>query len=131
MPSKFTPPDLSNATPTSIVDELGKLSIMENFIKKQRAYYREAFYARQGYQVDGFANGQQQFQNGETFLACTTRSDPSRIDTEMLKEKYPDVAAECTKEKGQLSTRFTLKEGVVNPVVSDLLAQMKKELDLE
>lgn len=145
MAKKFVAPDLSNATPTSILDEMGALSIMENQIKKLRAFYKEAYYARVGIkaskdgifletedkgtisfpEVDGF------IKEGETFTATTTRSHPERISTELLKEKYPTQAFECTIQGDQLTTRFTLREGVVNPVVNDLLEQMKKELDLD
>lgn len=128
---KFVAPDLSNATPTMLLDEMGKLSIMENQIKKLRAVYKQAYYARQGIDVDQFANGQEVAYQGEVFVATTTRSDPVRIDSTELKEKYPEVAAECSHSNPQLTTRFALKEGVVNPIVNDLLEQMKKELDLD
>jgi len=129
--AKFVAPDLTNATPTMLLDEMGKLSIMENQIKKLRGVYKEAYYARTGIKLDDFANGQEVSNTGELFIATTSRSDPERLDTGKVKKEYPDVAAACTVSRGQLTTRFTLKEGVTNPVVSDLLAQMKAELDLD
>jgi len=131
MAKRFVAPDLSNATPTMLLDEMGKLSILENYTKKLRAVYKEAYYARQGINLDDFATGQEVAYEGETFVATTSRSDPERIDTTKLKEEYPDIAAACLSSKGQLTTRFSLKEGVTNPIVNDLLAQMKAELDLD
>ena len=140
MAKRFVAPNLDNATPMSILDEMGRLSIMENQIKKLRAYYKEAYYARIGIrkEPDGFMLDDHTFpeidgvvKQGETFIATTTISHPQRVSTELVKEKYPDVAAECTIDSDQLTTRFSLREGVVNPTVNDLLEQMKKELDLE
>lgn len=124
-------PDLSNATPEMLIDEMAKLSIMENHIKFMRKVYKEAYYARADIKVGEMLNGETKQDSGETFIANTTRSDPSRIDTTWLKENYPDVAAEATKQTPQLTTRFSLKEGVTNPKVESLLEAMKKELDLD
>lgn len=130
--AKFVAPDLSNATPGMLADEMGKLSLMESQIKKLRAVYKEAFLARTGVDVDNMANGETiTFDQGELFIANTTRSDPSRINTTILKTEYPDIADKCLVQNPQLTTRFQLKEGVVNPVVSSLLDQMKQELDLD
>jgi hypothetical protein len=136
--SRFIAPNLSNATPASILDEMGRLSIMENTIKKLRAYYKQAYFARTGIDPEKFTYNDKPFptlegvvQQGETFIATTTASFPSRVSTELLKENYPDVAAACLVDGKQLTTRFSLREGVVNPVVNDLLEQMKKELDLD
>lgn len=124
-------PDLTNATPEMLIDEMAKLSIMENHIKFMRGVYKTAFYARAGIDIEEMLNGEAKTNSGETFIATTTRSDPSRVDTTRLKEEYPDVAAKVTVSKGQLTTRFSLKEGVVNPKVESLLEQMKRELDLD
>lgn len=130
--SKFVAPDLSNATPGMLADEMGKLSIMESQIKKLRAVYKEAFYARTGIKVEDMLNGEAKvIDEGEIFTITVTRSDPQRVSTTMLKEKYPDIAEECTTATPQLTARPTLKEGVVNPVVNDLITQMKMELDLD
>lgn len=132
MASKFTPPDLSNATPEFLADEIGKLSLVENYVKKLRKVYREALYAKLDYVPEEFLNGEQRMQQGDTtFMLVTSRSDPQRIDVEKLKAEYPDVAEKCSVSKPQLTSRPSLKEGVVNPIVNDLLEQMKKELDLD
>lgn len=128
---KFQAPDLSNATPTMLVDEMAKLSLIENYAKALRKFYREALYARVGYKVEDFANGETRDYSGEKFTATTTRSDPERLSSTLVKERYPEVAAECSVSAGQLTTRFSLNGGVTNPIVSDLLALMKKELDLD
>lgn len=138
--SKFVAPDLSNATPSMLLDEMGKLSVMEGQIKKLRAFYKEAYYARMGIKLDGqiplygddlFPQVEGVTSEGELFKATTTVSFPSRVSTTLLKEKYPDIAAECTVEGAQFTTRFSLLEGACNPVVNDLLEQMRKELDLD
>jgi hypothetical protein len=130
--AKFQPPDLSNATPEMLADEMGKLSIVENYVKKLRGFYKEAYFARMGIKVEDYLNGQATtFAGGDTFIATTTRSDPNRINQDKLKTDYPDAATACLESKPQLTTRFSLKEGVVNPVVTSLLEDMKKELDLD
>lgn len=149
MASKFVAPDLSNATPTSLLDEMGKLSLMESQIKKLRAVYKEAYYARVGIrqEKDGGFTYQPDWQNdpevmpepfpqtgvvktGETFIATTTITWPERFDQKGFAEAHPEEFAAWKKAKAQLTTRFSLAEGVTNPVVNDLLEQMKKELDL-
>jgi len=129
--AKFQAPDLSNATPEFLCDEMGKLSVVENYVKKLRGVYKEAFLARIGIKADEMLNGQTIDNSGEVFHAMTTRSDPVRIDQEKLKGEYPDVYIACLKSKPQLITRFSLKEGATNPIVNDLLTQMKQELDLD
>lgn len=145
---RFVAPDLSNATPTSLLDEMAALSMIENQAKKLRAFYKEAYYARVGIKeltngeysheaLEGDAIVERPFpdsgvtKEGENFIATTTLSRPQRISTTLLKEKHPEIAEECTVPGVQLTTRFTLREGVVNPIVNDLIAQMKKELDLD
>lgn len=128
--AKREAPDLSNATPEMLIDEMAKLSIMENHIKFMRGVYKTAYYARAGINVEEMLNGETKDGKGEMFAATTTRSDPNRVDTTLLKEEYPDVAEKVTRSKPQLTTRFTLKEGVTNPKVESLLEQMKMELDL-
>lgn len=129
--SRFVAPNLANATPGSILDEMGRLSIMEGQVKKLRAFYKEAYYARTGISIDTVDALNGTVNEGETFVATTTKSSPERVSTTLIKEKYPEIAAECLVSAPQLTTRFSLKEGVVNPVVNDLLEQMKKELDLD
>lgn len=141
MASKFVAPNLDNATPTMILDEMGKLSIMEGQIKKLRAFYKEAYYARMGIceSLDGgyiyddkpFPTLEGVVKDGETFIATTTISFPERFDQKTFAEAEPALFAEYKKSGSQLTTRFSLAAGVINPVVNDLIEQMKKELDLE
>lgn len=128
--TKVLMPDLRNSTPSMLVDEMGKLSVLESHVKKLRAYYKDAYYQKMGIESKEISKMPEPIQ-GETFTATTTQSEPQRIDQTMLKEKYPEIAAECTKGSVVTTTRFTLNEGVVNPVVNDLLQQMMRELDLE
>lgn len=130
--AKFVAPNLDNATPTSLLDEMGRLSIMEGQIKKLRAVYKVAYYARTGIDVDdenfpltGIVNV------GDTFIATTTRTEPERFNQTAFAVDHADLFEKYKASKPQLTTRFNLKEGVVNPVVNDLLEQMKQELGLD
>ena len=127
----FNAPDLTNATPTMLVDELAKLSLIENHVKKMRAFYKEALYARVGIDIDTVSFEEPTTTEGERFLATTTKTAPRRIDTTALKEAHPEIAEEFTKANPQLTTRFQLMEGQVSPVVNALIEQMKMELDLD
>lgn len=129
--TKFEPPNLENATPEMLVDEMGKLSVVENYVKKLRGYYKEAYYARQGIKAENLLSGESKPGGGDLFVCETTRSDPRRFDQTAFAADHPALFEEYKKEKPQLTTRFTLKEGVVKPVVEDLLEQMKRELDLD
>lgn len=149
MAKRFVAPNLDNATPTSLLDEMGKLSLMENQIKKLRAYYKEAYYARSGIRmtIDGDYEhselGQDQnivyksipetgvIKEGEMFIAITKRSEPSRFDQTAFAEYDSETFEKFKRAKPQLTTKFELRAGVINPVVNDLIEQMKKELDLE
>jgi hypothetical protein len=144
MAKKFVAPDLSNATPTMLADEMGKLSIMESQIKKLRGVYKEAYYARIGVKGDpaeGYyytEDGEEKpfptagvMRQGEIFIATTGISHPEKFDQKAFAEAHPEEFAAWKRSKPQLTTRFTLNEGVTNPVVNDLLEQMKKELDLD
>lgn len=130
--AKFVAPNLDNATPTSLLDEMGRLSIMEGQIKKLRAVYKVAYYARTGIDVDDENFPLEGIVNmGETFIATTTRSEPERFNQQDFKTDHPETFKSYLYSKPQLTTRFGLKEGVVNPVVNDLLEQMKQELGLD
>lgn len=141
--AKWVAPDLSNATPTMLLDEMGKLSIMEGQIKKMRSFYKEAYYARIGIKEEE-SDGSKDYtingepipeagvvMSGETFIATTVQSFPNRLDQTAFKEAEPEMFEKYVKIGNQLTTRFALAEGVVNPVVNDLLAQLKAELDLD
>lgn len=145
MASKFIAPDLSNATPTSLLDEMGRLSLMENQIKKLRNVYKEAYFARVGIKaekgeeprlVDEEGNEdifpqEGVVKTGEYFIGATSISYPERFNQTAFKEDHPDMFEKYKKATPQLTTRFSLAQGVTNPVVNDLIEQMKKELDLD
>lgn len=130
--AKFKAPDLSNATLEFLVDEMAKMSMIENYAKKMRNFYKEAYFAKAGIDTEFIPEDFQEVSNlGEMFTANTTASFPNRIDQTKLKEDYPEVAAAVTKSKGQLTTRFSLNEGVNNPIIGDLIDTLKAELDLD
>jgi hypothetical protein len=130
--TKFEAPNLENATPEMLIDEMGKLSVVEGYVKKLRAYYKEAYYARKEITPEKLASGEAIAGVGGDLFDCTTsRSDPNRFDQTAFGRDYPALVEQYKTSKPQLTTRFTLKEGVANPLVEDLLTQMKRELDLE
>lgn len=131
MPKKLEMPNLDNATDEFILDEMGKLSMIENYAKKMRAFYKEVYYSRKGIKNDDDFPIEGVVHTGETFIATTTQSFPNRLDQTALKESKPEIFEEFTKTGQQLTTRFTLAQGVVNPIVNDLIEQLKAELDLD
>lgn len=126
----FEVPNLDNATPEMIIDEMGKLSMVENAAKKMRAFYKEALYARTGIDPDKIIS-EPIINSGEMFIATTTQSYPNRLDQTAFKEAEPETFEKYVKQGQQLTTRFTLREGVDNPVVQSLIDQIKAELDLD
>lgn len=128
--SKFVLPDLSNSTPNMLCDEMAKLSVIENYAKKMRAVYKEAYYAKMGIKPEDDTQPEVIYA-AELFTATTSPSFPRRVNVTKLKDEYPEAAEACTEENFQLTTRFSLNQGVENPLVADLLEQLKKELDLE
>lgn len=137
--ARFVAPNLDNATPQFLLDEMGALSVIESHVKRLRAFYKEAYYARIGIVPNvagGFMMEEGEFpregvmKEGDTFVATTTMTEPSRFDQKAFAEVYPKIFEEFKRSKPQLTTRFQLKEGVNNPVVNDLLQQMKDELGL-
>lgn len=123
-------PDLSNATPEFLVDEMGKLSMIENYAKRMRAFYKEALYARAGIDPDKIYSDAIVNQ-GEKFIATTTQSYPTRLDQTALKSEDPETFEKFTKQGKQLTTRFTLAAGVENLIIGSLIEQIKMELDLD
>ncbi len=75
----FRMPDLSNATPTFLVDELGGVREQIKELQKLEGFYKEALQARSG--------GKTTIE-GETFVALLTDQTQQRIDTKGLKEEF-------------------------------------------
>lgn len=129
MAKKFEYPNLENATPEMLADEMGKYSMMESYVKKMRAYYKEAYYAKMGIDPKAEMTGAITM-SGDTFVAETSQHASSIVDQEKVK-LVDDWFAKFGKTNLVTTTRFTLKQGVDNPVVNDLVDQLKKELDLD
>ena len=129
--AKWVAPNLANATPEFIIDELGNLSAMESQIKKMRAFYKEALLSRLDVKIDDSTAVKEwgPFE-GETFSMTITQTSPNRVSTTLLKELHPEIADECMTSKPQLTARAALKDGATNPVVNSLLQQLKDELGL-
>ena len=123
-------PDLSNATPEFLVDEMGKLSMIENYAKKQKAFYKEALFAMMKIDPELVVNVPY-VQAGETFIATITQSYPTRLDQTAFKDAEPETFDKYVKQGQQLTTRFNLAAGVDNPIIGSLIEQIKMELDLD
>jgi hypothetical protein len=129
MAKKFEYPNLENATPEMLIDEMGKLSVMESYVKKMRAYYKEAYYSKMG--IDPKAPLENLVtQSGELFIGETSQYPAQIVDQEKVK-MIDDWFTKFGKTNTITVTRFTLNPGVVNPMVNDLIDQLKKELDLD
>lgn len=76
---KFRMPDLSNATPGFLVDELGEVREKIAELKKLEGFYKEALLAR-SHEVHSV--------EGETFVAGLTDRSQQRLDTAGLKEEF-------------------------------------------
>lgn len=128
---KLAMPDLSNATDGFIVDEMGKLAVMESRVKALRKYYREALLARLKIPAEGEIVPLQV--SGETtFVGNVSRNESTRLDQTAIKEEFDQDWIDAHSKTSEVTTvRFALKEGAVNPAVTDLLTQMMRELDLE
>ena len=73
-------PDLSNATPTFLADELGGVREQIKKFKKLEGYYKEAMLAR-------LEQGQTTVE-GEKYLQTIVEVEQMRFDTAGAKEKY-------------------------------------------
>lgn len=128
MAKRFVALDLSNATPQMLADEMGKLSVMEAQVKKLRAFYKEAYFARMGIDKEKPTNV---VFAGEMFTAATSTSYPRRFNQDRFGADHPNLLEEYKDESMSLTTRFSLIPGVVNPDVNELLQTLKEELGLD
>jgi hypothetical protein len=131
MASKYKMPDLRNATDAFIVDELAKLSIVENYAKKLRAYYKETLYSRRG--INPLAENIATTDTiGEMFVATTKQYPSTRVSADKVKEAHPDDWETLYGTTiNILTTTFALKAGVDNPDMNALLEEIKRELELD
>jgi hypothetical protein len=128
MASKYKMPDLTNATPAGIIDELGKLSIVENYAKKLRAFYKEAFYARTG--INPLESGQAQVVEGEIFNMNVSQYETTQLNQDKLKAEFPEAYEACLRHPTITTLRPTVKDAALNPDMDDLIKQIYAELDL-
>jgi hypothetical protein len=132
--AKLQQPRLDNVTDGALIDELAKLSIIENYAKGMRKFYREALLGRLG--VKPFEalpnNVVGAVFVGETFSANITRTYPQRISSDLVKAEFPDDWQRfCDPNAETTTVRTDLKEGATNPVIGELMESLKKELGLE
>lgn len=130
MPSKFQAPDLANATPEFLVDEMGKLSVAMNHAKKMREFYKTALFAKLN--IDPKAKLEEQFHAGEVFIAKVGQSATTRLNQTRIKEtQAPEWIAEMSDTTDVTRTTFTLAPGAQKPAANELLNQILREMDLE
>lgn len=131
MAAKRQMPDLSNATQEMIVDELGRLSLIENEAKALRKYYKEALYARLGLDPEKVIPDQV-IVGDSIFDADISQYDDTRLDQTRIKEKHDqDWIDKWSRTKAITKVTPKLKAGINKPIVNELIARMKAELDLE
>ncbi len=96
-------PNLDNATPMSLVDDLGETREKISALKKLEGIYKEALKARLD---DG-----QQTVDGDKFSALIEETTQSRLDQDKVKASLdPDVLATCYKEISFTTIRTTRRE---------------------
>jgi len=127
--TKFEAPNLSNATDSFLADELGKLSIIENYAKKLRGFYKDALYARKGINtLEAVAPVEIP---GEIFVIQVSQYPSSRLDTTAFKEDHPELYEKYLKKTDITRSLPLLKQGATNPIVGALIDQLKAELNLD
>lgn len=120
MARKFNLPDLSNATPSMLIDEIGKMSAMSNYLKKSIDVYKEALYARTG--------KTEQHIEGERYQGEIKKSQRVAVDQTAVKEKYP---MENFPELYSTTEVFSLRcSSPQDPELDAWLKQLREELDL-
>lgn len=131
--AKYEAPDLSNATPTHLIDESARLSIIENWAKWMRKVYKEALYARLNLDPALPLNEQSvdSRQVGESFVGNIGQHSSNRFDLERFKADHPTLYAQYLKSSVITALRFDLREGAVKPAVASLIANLRKELELD
>lgn len=131
MAAKRQMPDLSNATQEMLIDELGKMSLVENEAKALRKYYKEALCAKLG--IDPSKDILPVVVPGDTIFDMDISQYPSsRLDQAKIKETFDQDWIDKYSKNGIVTTfRPKLKDGVNKPIVNELIDRMKQELDLE
>lgn len=112
----FKPPNLSNSTPAMIVDELGKIKVIEGQLKKLKEFYKEALKAR-------LDPGQNTIE-GEAFISSITTADRTALDQEKAKAILESIGklAECMSTTEVDTLRTDSKVGGKAIAVKDILA---------
>lgn len=116
---KFTPPDFSNMTPEGLADELGRLSIIRSWEKKQTGFHKEAFHARR----------QSPLVKGDKFICSVSEVTQTRFDTESFKRDHPELYAKYLKTSS--FSRIDIEGQPTEPEIKSLLEQLRMELDLD
>jgi hypothetical protein len=122
------------ATPEFLIDELGRMSVAENYLKKKRKMYRAALLAKLDINEDEAKTRKIEpsfHEGGELFDIQIDPSESSRLDITRLKEEKPDIYTEYLKDSLGIRALMKLKQGVINPKAEAILEELYMELDLE
>jgi hypothetical protein len=136
---KFQAPNLENATPSMLIDELAKLSIIQNYAKKLRDVYKTALFARLNFDPKKPLKGQLELnvedlkhaEKGEKFIGTIEQYGQDRFDTAAFKADHPDLYAKYCKASTITKVTYDLNAPNVFPELAKLMAEIKAELDLE
>lgn len=109
-PAKFQPPNLANATVTSLTDVVGVLRVWKNYLDTAEKYYAAALKAR----LKGATSGE-----GESFEFEASVTTQERISAEKAREVLTDEQIEAitvTVEMSQMRFRpRTIEIGTAKP----------------
>lgn len=133
---KFEAPNLANATPEMLVDELAKLSLIENYAKKMRGTYKQALFGRLNFDTSKSLSTQEvKVRNeGEKFVGIIEQYGQDRFSTTAFKADHPELYAQYCQSSTITKLTFDLKEGVdkpTNPEIQKLMDELRSELGLD
>jgi hypothetical protein len=124
MAKKYELPDLSNATPTSLIDEIGKLSTMQSYIAKSLKVHKETLYTKFG--------GKDKIDapiDGDTFVGNIGCHEATRVNQDYVKQMLP---IDKHPEYYTTTPVYTLRtSNKTNPELDKWIASLKAELDLD
>ena len=125
----FQAPNLANATPEMLIDESAKLSLIENYAKKLRKFYREALFAR--LQIDTTKEVKAQDPNGETFIAHIEQYGQDRFDSKTFRADHPELYAKYCRSLSITKMTYEVKAPAVQPELKKLMDELRAELGLD
>lgn len=131
--AKYRVPDLSNATPASLVNEIAKLRTMQNYIKAMEKVHKEALFnligGKDALLADDGKLAHTLKWDTEFCLASFDVTSPQRLDVTSLKNTRPEIYEAFLVSRPQITMRTPLKGS--HEDVYDWVQSLVKELDLD